>query len=232
MFASTYWSVVLRAGTEESAEARDALGELCRTYWKPVYVFVRGRGYSPPDAEDLTQGFFEHLLERKVVGKADRERGRFRAFLLVCLKHYLASNQRREHAQRRCPGRDDFIGSAEMEPRLVRDPSFGVDPERTYERHWATTLLEKVLTGLEAEMREAGMGELFAQLRAHVCREEEAVPYRELAERTGVEEGTLRTRVSRLRGRYRERLREAIRQTVATEEEVDDEIRHLMDVLS
>lgn len=231
-FASTHWSVVLQAGAEESTRAQGALEELCRTYWQPVYAYIRRQGHTPPDTEDLTQGFFEHLLGRKLVGKADPGRGRFRSFLLTCVKHYLVSRERYARAERRRVVGRTFVQADEVEPRLLQDSGGEKDPERAYARHWATTLLEQVLQGLEAEMRKEGLGELYTRLWPQVCGDEEAVPYRQLAAQTGLGEGALRMRVARLRVRYRERLREAVAQTVATPEEIDEELRYLMSVLS
>ena len=165
-FTSTHWSVVLAAGQRDSPQAAEALEKLCRAYWYPLYAYVRRQGHSPHDAEDLTQGFFARLLEKKYVGDADRARGKFRYFLLTALKHFMANEWDRQHAEKR-GGFSAVISidSAGAESRIeweLRDPS---QPDVVFERQWATTLLERVMGGLEREYTESGRAKLFETLR-------------------------------------------------------------------
>jgi RNA polymerase sigma-70 factor (ECF subfamily) len=230
-FTSTHWSVVLAAADQSSPAGAQALEQLCRVYWPPVYAYVRRHGRSPADAEDLTQAFFARMLERGVVARADPGRGRFRSYLLTCLKHYLIDQHRYGEAQRRQVAQVPVMGT-QIEAALAVEGLAGLDPEKVYARQWALTLLAEVLTGLKHEMTQNTQGELYELLRPHLCGDEEAVPYRELAVQTGLGEGALRMRVLRLRERYGERLRETIAHTVATPEEVDEEIRFLMRALT
>jgi RNA polymerase sigma-70 factor (ECF subfamily) len=171
------------------------------------------------------------MLERGVVGRADPGRGRFRSYLLTCLKHYLIDQHRHGEAQRRRAAQVPVVGT-QIEAGLVAQGVEGLDPEKAYARQWALTLLVEVLTGLKNEMTHGGQGDLYELLRPHLCGDDEAVPYRQLAAQTGLGEGALRMRVNRLRERYGQRLRETIAQTVATPEEVDGEIHYLMSALA
>ncbi len=229
-FASTHWSVVLTASDPSSPAGAQALEELCRVYWPPVYTYIRRHGHSPADAEDLTQAFFAQVLERGVVGRADPERGRFRSYLLTCLKHFLIGQHRHGEAQRRRVTQVPMVGT-QVEATLERQGLDRLDPERVYARQWALTLLTEVLAGLRNEMAQDGQEKLYDLLRPHLCAEDAAVPYRQLAAEVGLGEGALRMRVLRLRERYGQRLRETIAHTVSCPEEVDEEIRYLTSVL-
>jgi RNA polymerase sigma-70 factor (ECF subfamily) len=204
---------------------------LCRLYWPPVYAYLRRRGYSPTDAEDLTQSFFAHLLERSVVGKADPHRGRFRSFLLTCLRHHLIDQHRQRQARQWRRDAVPVVG-AQIEPSLVANGVEAMDPESVFARQWGLTLLAEVLDSLRQQMAQEGQEEWFERLRPHLCGNDGTVPYRQLAEQLGTTEGALRMRVHRLRERYGVRLRETIAQTVSAPEEVDAEIRYLMEVLA
>lgn len=232
-FVTTHWSVVLTAGRNDTLRAQDALARLCRAYWYPLYAYVRRRGHSAPDAEDLTQEFFARLLQRNWVARADRSKGRFRSFLLTALSHFLADEWDRLKAQKRGGGRRLVpleIGTAETRYQL--EPADDLTPEKLFERQWALTLLESVFAQLRREYEAEGKEALFAELKASLTKARAAVPYAELAARLNVSEGALRVAVHRLRRRYRELLRAEIAHTVADSAEVEDELRHLFQVLA
>jgi RNA polymerase sigma-70 factor (ECF subfamily) len=232
-FALTHWSVVLAAGHSDSVLARDALEKLCRAYWFPIYAFVRRRGYSPHDAQDLTQEFFARLLEKNYLADADRARGRFRSFLLGAVKHFLANEWDKARAQKRGGGKIpvpiDF-SSAET--------SFGIEPadqwtaEKMFDRRWALALLEQVLRRLREEHIRDGKERLFEQLKPTLTEASRSISYAEIAARLGSSEGAVKVAVHRLRQRYRELLRAEIADTVASSAEVEDEIRSLFAALA
>jgi RNA polymerase sigma factor (sigma-70 family) len=226
-FPTTLWTVVLHAGREESA--RDALAKLCEGYWYPLYSFVRRRGYAPDDAQDLTQGFFAQLLEKRGLGRVDPEQGRFRTFLLASLKNFLANDWDKTQAQKRGGGQMIVsLDQARAETRYRLEPSHQSTPERHFERQWAMTLLEQVLADLGAEYRRVGQADLFEELKAVLIGQ--AAAYAEIGGRLGRSEGAIKVAVHRLRRRYRELLRALIAETV-DEADIDDEMRHLIEVL-
>jgi RNA polymerase sigma-70 factor (ECF subfamily) len=237
-FPSTHWSVVLAAG-ESQAEpdiAGAALAELCQTYWAPLYSFVRGRGYSVHDAQDLTQSFFAYLLERKVYARADRQKGRFRAFLLASLKNFLADAADRERTLKRGGGQDflplheEQTGQAES---LFQTHSGTSNGDRLFDLGWAEALVAAGLQRLSADYKVGGKEQLFNDLRIFVAGGADPPPtYAELADRLEMAESTLRSHVTRLRARYREALRAEVRRTVDTETEVDEELHELLHVLT
>jgi RNA polymerase sigma factor (sigma-70 family) len=232
-FALTHWSVVLAAGSSDSTHARDALETLCRTYWHPIYVFVRRRGHSPHDAQDLTQGFFARFLEKNYLGGADRTKGRFRSFLLVCLKHFLANEWDKAGAQKR--GAHPILIPIDVrsgETSYGLEPAESVTAEKMFERRWALTLLEQVLARLRAEYTGDGKTRTFEQLKSTLTGERRSVPYAEISARLGISEGAVKVAVHRLRQRYRELLREEIAHTVSGPEQVEDEIRALFAALA
>lgn len=227
-FATTHWSVVLRAGGDS-----EALGELCRVYWYPLYAYVRRLGRSPQDAEDLTQAFFARLLEKNYIAAADREKGRFRTFLLVMLKRFLANEWDREHAQKR--GGFQTIISIDQglaETWFSAEPAHREAPDVLFERQWAMALLEQVMKRLESEYADTDRGDLFAQLRACLTKDDAALPYVEIGERLRISEAAVKMAVQRMRLRYREILREEIARTVDSPDDVADELRHLFAVFS
>jgi RNA polymerase sigma-70 factor (ECF subfamily) len=229
-FPTTLWTVVLRAGGDKSAEAQAALTQLCQGYWYPLYSFVRHRGYSPHDAQDLTQAFFAQLLEKRGLGCVDPEQGRFRTFLLASLKNFLANAWDRSQAQKRGGGQTILSLEQERgETRYQLEPSHDWTPERHFERQWAVTLLEQVLAALSAEYHAEGKGDLFEELKAVLTGQ--AGAYAEMAVRLRRSEGAIKVAVHRLRHRYRELMRARIAETV-DECDVDDELRHLVAVLS
>jgi RNA polymerase sigma-70 factor (ECF subfamily) len=233
VFVTTRWSVVLDASRKETTVVRAALEELCRTYWYPLYAYARRRGHSPEDAQDLTQAFFERLLERHWVERADPERGRFRTFLLTAMSRFLADQWDRGRACKRGGGAVVVpVESGEAETRYGVEPVDASTPEQYFERRWAMALLETVLRRLRAEYEDGGRGVLFERLNACLVGGREAQPYAVLAESLEVSEGAVKVAVHRLRKRYRELLRDEVAQTVADASEVDEELRHLLAVLA
>ena len=233
-FVTTHWSVVLSAGrSSDTTHAHDALARLCQTYWYPLYAYVRRRGHSPHDAEDLTQEFFARLLPSNFFASADRERGRFRSFLLTAMNHFLADEWDRIRAQKRGGGARLIpleVETAETRYRL--EPADNLTPEKVYEQRWARTLLANVIEQLRQEYAADGKEPLFTGLKSCLVKARAAVPYAELAGQLNMSEGSLRVAVHRLRQRYRELLRAEIANTVANPGEVDEELRHLFQVLA
>jgi DNA-directed RNA polymerase specialized sigma24 family protein len=236
LFASTRWTMVLDAGESQTPpdQALSALSELCRIYWRPIFLFLRRQGSNPHDAQDLTQGFFAHLIESRAYARADPEQGRFRSFLLGALKHFVAHARAHDRTQKRGGGmilaQLDTAAIAEADARAGGD---AWSAERVYEREWAETLLRQALDRLAEECALAGKDELFKQLNSHLSvTSEGAVPYEEMSLRLGRPITTLRSDVARLRSRYRAILREEVGGTVAEASEVDAELRHLCEVLA
>jgi RNA polymerase sigma-70 factor (ECF subfamily) len=231
-FATTHWTMVLNAGRSDSTSARNALTQLCQTYWYPLYAYLRRRGVSPADAEDLTQGFFARLLELNSLADVRREKGKFRSFLLASLNHFLSDEWDRQRAQKRGQGRVISLDACAAEARWSREPADTLTPESLFERKWAMTLLETVVQRLQRNYESAGKGPLFMALRFSIAGEKPDAPYAKLSADLGLSEPALRVAVHRLRQRYRQLLREEIAQTVATEAEVDAEIQHLYRALA
>lgn len=240
-FAPTHWSVIIAASDSQVAPetARAALAELCQTYWAPLYSFVRSRGYSVHDAQDLTQSFFVYLIEKKIYARADRRKGKFRSFLLASLKNFLSDIYDREHTLKR-GGQQEFLPldeeqTTEAESLFQTHCAVGESPneDRVFEQTWAETLVTGGLGQLAAFYRNEGKEELFEELQVFLTGGAEPLPtYSDLASRLGTQESTLRSHVTRLRARYREALRAEVRRTVETEEEVDGELRELLRVLT
>ncbi len=230
-FLTTHWSVVL-AAQGESEIAREALEKLCRSYWWPLYGFVRRSGYGPEEAQDLTQGFFALLLERRDLDAVRREKGRLRSYLLVSLKNFLAKAWRREMTVKRGEGRA-LVSLDELLARERADlePVDMLSADRIYERRWALTLLEQVLVRLEEEYRAADNDTLFAQLKELLADEPDRPSQAEIAKSLGMTENAVKQAFHRLRKRYRELLREEIAHTVAVPGDVEDELRHFISVL-
>jgi len=233
VFVTTRWSQVLAAGRSDSTHAASALATLCASYWYPLYAYVRRRGYGPEDAQDLTQEFFARLLEQRWLGQADRERGRFRTFLLSAMSHFLANEWDKASAKKRGGGVQIVpIQLDTAETRYGQEPADSFTPDQAYERRWAVTLLDRVLTHLQQEYVKEGKTELFESLKPSLLGEGEHQPYAELALRLGLSEGTLKVAVHRLRKRYRQLLRAEIANTVASPSEVEEEMHHLFKVLA
>jgi RNA polymerase sigma-70 factor (ECF subfamily) len=229
-FPTTLWTVVLHAGRDEPAQAQGALAQLCQQYWYPLYSFVRHRGYSQHDAEDLTQAFFVHLLEKRGLGRVDREKGRFRTFLLASLKNFLANEWDRSHARKRGGAQKIVSLEADVgESRFQLDPGHDLTPERHFEQQWAVTLLNQVLVTLREEYLADGKGDLFEDLKGVLTGQ--AGAYAEIAARSGRSEGAIKVAVHRLRHRYRGLIRARIAETVE-DVDIEDELRHLLAVLA
>lgn len=233
LFTTTHWSVVLAAGCSNDPRATEALEHLCRTYWRPLYLFVRNSGYDEETAKDLTQAFFERLLQKDYVKEADPARGRFRSFLLAALKHFLANQWDRTKAVKR-RGRFQFVplDSPVAEAELPSWQGGGLDPEQLFERHWAMTLLEQVDRELEADQVAGGKGRLFSALQVYLTGDTERPPYAATASQLGMSVEAVRKAVERLRERYGQLLRQSVAQTVSSPEEIEAELRHLRAVLS
>jgi RNA polymerase sigma-70 factor (ECF subfamily) len=232
-FATTHWSVVLTAAGSDTPRAQEALEQLCRIYWYPIYHFVRRQGHAMHDAEDLTQEFFARLLRRNWVAHADQSRGSFRAFLLLVLKRFLAVEWHKATAQKRGGLRHCLpLPLDTAETRYALEPADASTPEQAFEKQWTLTVLETVLRELRTEYEQAGKGRLFEALKPCLMGSRESQPYATLAAEQAMSEGAIKVAVHRLRERYRERLKAEIAHTVASPTEVDDEMRHLFRVLA
>src|SRR5437764_9235540 len=231
VFATTHWSVVLEA-RGESAAAQDALEKLCRTYWRPVYSFIRRQGVGIEEAEDFTQGFFALLLERRDLDAVRKEKGRLRSYLLTSVKHFLASEQRRAMAVKRGKGqRLVSLDGLSANERTEVEPTDSLSADRLYERRWALTLMEQVLRRLKDEYRTAGNAALFDWLKQLLPDEPGAPSRAEIAAHLGMTENAVRQALYRFRHRYQVLLREEIGHTVAIASDIEDELRHLIAVL-
>ena len=221
----------MAAGRGSAPAAQEALEILCRTYWYPLYAYVRRQGLPLEDAQDLTQEFFRRLLEKEYIGLADPERGRFRTFLLTALKRFLVSEWRRGQAAKRGGAKPAFWDEAEAEARYQAEPSTDLTPEKIYEKRWALLLLDGVLARLGDEAVKAGKVELFEGLKSLLWGDRDVESYADLSAQLNMSEGALRIAALRFRQRYRELLRAEIAQTVAHPAEIDEELRHLFQVL-
>jgi RNA polymerase sigma-70 factor (ECF subfamily) len=227
-FVTTHWSAVMRAGCADAASAREALSELCQTYWYPLYCFIRRQGRTPHEAEDLTQGFFARLLEKNFVGDARQERGKFRSFLLTALKGFLANEWDRQHAQKRGGFHTAVaIDQAMAEARLDAELKQELTPETLFERQWALMMLERSMAQLREEYIDTGRAKLFEHLSACLAQEPSAVSYAEIARELRLTEASVKQASYRLRARYREILRGEIAKTVSSPREIDGELRCL-----
>ena len=231
VFATTHWSVVLEAQGESPA-AQDALEKLCRTYWRPVYAFLRRQGVGPEEAEDITQGFFAQLLERRKFSSLRKEKGRLRSFLLGALKYFLADERRRATAIKRGRGQRLIpLEELRADERIDMEPADPVTAEMIYERRWALTVLEHVLSRLKDEYQTAGNAALFDLLKQLLPDEPGSPSQADIAARLGMTENAIRQAFYRFRQRYQSLLREEIAHTVATPGDIEDELRHLIAVL-
>ena len=232
-FATTHWSMVVSAGGPRSSEAGRALATLCENYWFPLYAFVRRAGYKAEDAQDLTQEFFVRLLAKNYLAIADRQRGRFRSFLLGAMKHFLANQERCRAAQTRGGHRLmislDFRSGENRYSQI--EPVDNLTPERLYEKRWALTLLDLVLSRLREKFCAAGKSEVFDTLKQFLAGETAKPAYLEVAERLGMTEGAVKVAVHRMRRRYRKLLKEEIAGTTAGPEEMEDELGELLAAL-
>jgi RNA polymerase sigma-70 factor (ECF subfamily) len=232
-FHTTHWSVVLAAGEEGTEEASAALARLCQTYWFPIYAFIRKKGLSAEQAQDFAQEFFAGFLEKNYVARAARERGRFRVFLMTSVENFLHNQHDRAQAQKRGGGQTILsLDCEDAEERYQIEPVEESDPATIFEQQWAATLLETILNRLREEFSAEGRAGVFDELQGHLWGDEGSVSYSLLAQKSGLTEGNLKTIAHRLRQRYRALLREEIAHTVAKPGDVDDEIRHLMRIVS
>lgn len=233
LFATTRWTVVVAAGDRTSPDSEAALAELCRDYWYPLYAYVRRQGRTREDAEDLTQAFFERFLAGNPLAGVSADRGRFRAFLLASLKHFLANAWDHERCQKRGGGWEKLsLDWEEAADRFQHEAAGIPSPEAAYDRAWALALLERVMRRIEAECVADGKSDLFTQARGYLMLGQEAIPYAEAARSLGLEEGAVRVAVHRLRKRYRELLRDEIGRTLSDPGGVGEELRSLRTALA
>lgn len=232
-FPTTHWSAVLAAADGGGARSGAALAELCEAYWPPLYAFVRRQGVGADDARDLVQGYFTLLLEKRYLGDVHPERGRFRSFLLVSMKHFVSNERDRQRARKRAPAeRLLSIDTEEAEDRLRLSVTSQLDPEQVFEQRWALTLLERALARLGEEATADGTRERFERLRGFLTDGDGTCSYHQVAEALGTSEGAVKTAVYRLRQRFGELLRDEVARTVVRHEEVDGELRHLLHVIT
>src|SRR5262245_43894125 len=232
-FPTTSWSQVLAARDAPSSESRPALGLLCQAYWYPIYAFIRRRGFDAEDSRDLTQAYFAQLIEKGYLEDFDPSLGRFRVFLKTSVKHYLSKEREKAHAWKR-GGRATLVSldADEAEARYRLEPVDADTPEDVYERRWARTILDRVFDKRRREFQSEGRETEFERLKPLLTGEEPKLPYRELAAELGTSEAAIKTSVHRLRQRFGKLLRREIGETVADAEEVDDEVRHLLGVIT
>jgi RNA polymerase sigma-70 factor (ECF subfamily) len=233
VFVTTRWTVVLTAGRKSSPDSDRALAELCQTYWYPLYAFVRRRGHSKEEAEDQVQAFFERFLARNYLGGLASERGRFRAFLLASLKHFLANEWDKANRLKR-GGHIEHLSLdwQDADDRYHLEPPDLASPDRLFDREWALALLARVVDRLAGECARDGKAELFARAKTFLTLGSAAIPYATAARELGVDEGALRVAVHRLRKRYRELLRDEIAQTLTDPAAVEEELKSLRAALS
>ena len=231
-FETTHWSTVLAAGGEDSQAARTALATLCEAYWYPLYAYIRRWGATADDAGDLTQAFLTSLLERRDFTGLSQERGRFRAFLLASLRHFLANDAARRRSQKRGGGAATIpLESEDAEHRYLVEPVDAETPERLYERRWALIVIDRVLLALRREAEADGRTAEFDAIKACMLGRTASGSYGAIADRLGVSEGAVRVAVHRLRKRFQARLKQDIAATVSSPDQVDDEIRYLVRAL-
>lgn len=232
-FSTTHWSVVLAAGDHASPRSAEALERLCRAYWYPLYAYVRRKGHTSQDAEDLTQAFFAHFLEGNYLARASRERGRFRSFLLTSLQNFLGHEWERARAAKRGGGRPllpwDELAA---EGRYQLEPASDLTPDKIFEQRWAATIFQKALAELQRETAQAGNSEQFERLKRFLSAKAQAGDYAEAAAGLGMTPGAVGVAVHRLRQRYGELVREEIAHTVGTPAEVEEEMRYLVELVS
>ncbi len=233
VFPRTRWSVVLAATQRPSPESAAALEAICNAYWYPLYAYVRRGGQSPHDAQDLTQEFFRHLLEKGWLASADRDKGRLRTFLVVALKNFMNKEWRRASTQRRGGSQSHVaFDTAFAESRYAADPSAGLAVDETFDRQWALTLLDLTVNRLRAEFVAVGKAGDFDALKNCLLAGRGAIDYASVAVQLGMGEGAARVATHRLRKRFREIYREEISQTLADGADLEGELRHLAAALA
>jgi RNA polymerase sigma-70 factor (ECF subfamily) len=238
-FATTRWSLILSAADSENGgqKARAALDELCRTYWRPIFSFVRRHGYSMEDAQDLTQDFFAMMLERNWLRHADANRGRFRSLLLKSLQNFLINAAERTHTGKRggdvqFVSWDDWMAEAPSQLSIPAHTLDSLPPERVFDLRWAATVVEHALRRLREECESKAKRRLFQALSCYLTAERDEVSYANLSIALGIEESAVRKQLHNLRQRYRSLLRDEVAHTVADPAEVEDEIRYLCAALA
>jgi len=236
-FASTRWSVVAACNADgilDSSQTEAAVAQLCHDYWPPLYSFVRRRGFSPADAQDLVQGFFTHFLQDKIYARTDSARGKFRSFLLASLKNYIVDIWHRENSQKRGGGRefvvlDEEIGA--VEKCYQNETVVILEEERHYEQRWATALVTRALERLRADFSGESKAKIFKELKPFVCGGAGLPSQEEVAKRLAMPIDTLRSHLFRMRACYRAFLREEVARTIGIADDVDEELRHLSEIL-
>jgi RNA polymerase sigma-70 factor (ECF subfamily) len=233
VFNTTHWSVVLNAGDVASPGADQAMARLCQTYWDPLYCYVRRRGRQPAEAQDLTQEFFARLLARNYLRSLDRQKGKFRWFLLAAMEHFLANEWHKDNCLKRGGGQKPIsLDEQQAERRYQVEPADTLTPERIYERRWAAALLDRVLERLRQEFAESGKGALFEALQVFLSGGRAEISQAQAGAALGMSEGAVNVAIHRLRKRYGALLREEVAHTVSTPDEVDEELRYLLAVVS
>ena len=232
-FATTSWSLVLAAREASTVASREALETLCRTYWYPLYAYVRHLGHDSEDARDLTQAYFARLLEKDYLDDYDPERGRFRVFLKASVRNFLSKEREKDRSWKR-GGRAGIVslGADQVEGRYRIEPVDRLTPEQLYERRWALTVLEQALSRLRQERIEAGRELEFSKLEGFLTGQGVQAPYKEIAAELGTTEDAVKTALHRLRRQFGDVLRDVIGATVARRDEVDDELKHLLGVVA
>ena len=230
-FPTTRWTLVVAAANANSEQSRAALATLCERYWNPLYVYLRRRGFSPDESQDLTQEFFVRILEGRYLERADRERGRFRSFLLTSLKFMVSDQKDHENAAKRGGGMLIPLDFAAGEESYHREPADDETPDRIFERRWALTVIDHVLEGLRSEFEQQGRADYFDRVKVFLLGRD-AGPYTTVAAELNTSEGALKVAIHRLRKRYRDLFRQEIADTVADPADVDAELRYLANVLS
>lgn len=232
VFATTHWSMVVAAGDAKSPESMAALEKLCCAYWYPLYAYVRRKGYRAEDAQDLTQEFFARLLSRNYLSVADRNKGKFRSFLLGSLEHFLAREWTKSHAQKRGSGRTLLsLDGTDAENRYLLEPVDTLTADKIFARRWATTLLDQAMSRLRDECVGHGKKALFREAEGLLSGEKGEAPYVEIATKLNMSEGAVKVAIHRLRQRYGDLVRAEIAQTVANQQEADEELSYLFAVL-
>lgn len=230
-FRTTHWSVVLTASQDHHPQAEEALATLCRAYWRPLYGYGRRLGYAQADAQDLTQAFFARLLERRLFKRAEQDRGRFRTFLLTAFKHFAVNEWKKAQAVQR-GGRFSFVSWDDVDAEGGFQAEMELSPEKAFEKRWAQCLLDAVLRRLRAEAETSNRVPLFERLKEYLWGEAGQATYASIASELGLTPTAVKVAAHRLRQRFREVLRAEIAHTVTTESDIDDELRHLFDVVS
>jgi RNA polymerase sigma-70 factor (ECF subfamily) len=232
VFATTHWSVVLAAGEAKSAQSHEALEKLCRAYWYPLYAYVRRKGYDVHDAQDLTQEFFARLLAKNYLRVADRNKGKFRSFLLGTLEHFLAREWTKAHAQKRGGGNLTFsLDELDAENRYLLEPAHEITAKKMFDQRWAITVLEQAMARLREECLSNNKADLLSKVESLLSGEKGEASYSHIAAELNMGESAIKMTVLRLRRRYGEFIRAEIAQTVTTPEEADEELQFLFSVL-